>query len=178
MLDNIPTIEEMTNFITSKLMSKYAVKATEISPYRDTIRFDILGINRNQKEIRIIETKSCRQDFISDKKWQSYLPYCTHFAFAAPKGVIKKDELPKGIGLIEFWYEESNYIEYGQKYDYLSYQYTKGCVKLRDEISNDRYVSLLEAIVMRLIYEHERYSNYGYILEKLNKIESMLITGK
>lgn len=165
LLSKIPTVEEITNYILENLMRTYAVKAKEITPYDATIRFDILGINRSKREIRIIEVKSCRRDFTSDKKWESYLPYCTHFAFAAPKGVIKKDELPKGIGLIEFWHLDDENC-----FNTLQYQYTRGCSKLRDRIDDERYVGLLEAITMRLVAEKEEYKNYYYVLEKLDKI--------
>jgi len=169
LLSKIPTVDEMINYILDSLMQNYAVKVKELSPYRDTIRFDVLGINRNKGEIRIFEVKSCRRDFTSDKKWQSYLPYCTHFAFAAPKGVISKNELPKGVGLVEFWHLEDN--------SYLStlcHEYTRGCTKLRDKVDEDKYISLLEAITMRLVAEQEEFRYYRYVLDKLDKIHNDL----
>ena len=47
------------------------------------------------------EIKVNRQDFLHDKKWRQYLPACSQFFFCAPRGLIKRDELPKEAGLIE-----------------------------------------------------------------------------
>jgi hypothetical protein len=47
------------------------------------------------------EIKVDRQDFLHDKKWRQYLPACSQFFFCAPRGLIKRDELPKEAGLIE-----------------------------------------------------------------------------
>lgn len=167
LFSKIPSVKEMTSYIVNDLMRNYEIKMTELSPYRDLIRFDIIGINRNKREIRIIEVKSSRQDFTSDKKWEKYLPYCTHFAFAAPKGVIYKDELPDGVGLIEFWYEE----KWKHNYLWLQHKYVKGCSQLKETLDNDKYISLLEAITMRLLTEHQEHNNYNFVLDKLDKID-------
>ncbi len=53
--------------------------------------------------IDIYEVKQSRADFLSDirsKKWQSYLPFCHRFYFAAPSGIIKKEDTPADCGLI------------------------------------------------------------------------------
>lgn len=47
------------------------------------------------------EIKVYRSDFLSDKKWRYYLPYCNEFYFVAPKGMIRPDELPPEAGLME-----------------------------------------------------------------------------
>jgi hypothetical protein len=47
------------------------------------------------------EVKVSRSDFVNDKKWQKYLPMCHEMNFAAPKGLISVDELPKEVGLLE-----------------------------------------------------------------------------
>jgi hypothetical protein len=46
------------------------------------------------------EVKRTRGDFMRDDKWPEYLPYCNHFYFVAPKGVIEKAEVPEGCGLV------------------------------------------------------------------------------
>lgn len=46
------------------------------------------------------EIKVSRSDFLGDKKWQGYLPYCNEFYFVCPNGMIKPEELPDGVGLI------------------------------------------------------------------------------
>lgn len=47
-----------------------------------------------------IEIKVSRADFLADKKWRGYLPYCEKFYFACPAGLIKAEELEPGVGLI------------------------------------------------------------------------------
>lgn len=49
----------------------------------------------------VYETKVSRGDFLNDRKWINYLPYCNEFYFVAPKDLIGKNELPPGVGLIE-----------------------------------------------------------------------------
>ncbi len=46
------------------------------------------------------EVKVQRSDFVSDKKWTGYLPYCTEFFFVCPAGLIKPEEVPAGVGLL------------------------------------------------------------------------------
>lgn len=50
--------------------------------------------------ISIYEIKTSRQDFIKDEKWPGYLEFCHRFYFVAPKGIIQKDELTRGVGLV------------------------------------------------------------------------------
>jgi hypothetical protein len=73
------------------------------SKYGKTYRFDAISFNpfriSRDAVIRGIETKSSRADFVSDKKWMNYLSYCHFFAFMCQPGVIKKEELPLGVGL-------------------------------------------------------------------------------
>lgn len=46
-----------------------------------------------------VSVSDFRQD-ITKGKWQSYLKYASGVIFAVPKGLIDKDEVPKGCGLI------------------------------------------------------------------------------
>lgn len=46
------------------------------------------------------EIKVSRGDFLSDNKWQSYLPYCNEFYFACPSKMIDKSEVPDVAGLL------------------------------------------------------------------------------
>lgn len=48
------------------------------------------------------EIKISRSDFLGDPKWHLYLQYCNEFFFVVPKGLIRKDELPDGVGLIYY----------------------------------------------------------------------------
>lgn len=80
----------------------------------DGYRFDLIRIDPHRQYIRIFEFKSCRADFISDKKWQKYLKYCHTFTFVCPRGVIKKEDLPNGVGLLWLyqwkWKESDSWV--------------------------------------------------------------------
>ena len=41
-----------------------------------------------------------RSDFTGDHKWQQYLKYCHTFSFVCPYGLIQKDEVAQGVGLL------------------------------------------------------------------------------
>ena len=63
-------------------------------------RVDLIHINPHTQHIRIFEMKVSRSDFIADKKWQNYLKYCHTFSFVCPYGLITKDDIPNGIGVL------------------------------------------------------------------------------
>lgn len=46
------------------------------------------------------EIKVSRSDFERDEKWVEYLDYCHEFWFVCPPGLIRAEELPKGVGLL------------------------------------------------------------------------------
>jgi hypothetical protein len=46
------------------------------------------------------EIKVSRSDFLGDDKWHLYLPYCSHFYFVVPAGLIEPSEVPENAGLI------------------------------------------------------------------------------
>jgi len=46
------------------------------------------------------EIKVSRSDFLRDSKWRGYMPFCNEFYFVAPPGIIDKDEVPEGVGLM------------------------------------------------------------------------------
>lgn len=139
---------EMQRYILKYLMYRFEFTAMEMSPFYIPLRFDVIGINRTKRIIRIFEVKSSRQDFASDKKWHKYLPYCTHFCFAAPKGVISLNEIPSDVGLVEF--ERT-------KNGFLNHEYKRGC-KNRGRLTDARYLRLIEAALMRM-YEVQRENN-------------------
>ena len=134
-------------YVCKNLLVDYAVKGKELSPYGyhagARVRFDVYGVKRRTREIRIFEVKSCRSDFKTDKKWQKYLPYCTHFAFVAPRGVIKLEELSKGVGLVEVWEHERT--------KNLMHRYARNCRKLNERVQDKEYIELLEAISLRVV---------------------------
>lgn len=47
------------------------------------------------------EIKVDRSDWLSDKKFEQYRQYCHALIVVAPKGVVRKEELPHGVGLLE-----------------------------------------------------------------------------
>ena len=65
-------------------------------------RFDMWVMARSWAHPRFIgcEIKVARSDFLSDNKWQNYLPYCTEFYFVAPPGIIDPGEVPEAAGLM------------------------------------------------------------------------------
>lgn len=61
-------------------------------------RADLMAIDKTG-ELAIIEIKSGLADFLADKKWPDYLPYCDRFYFAvAPDFPVER--LPSETGLI------------------------------------------------------------------------------
>jgi hypothetical protein len=66
--------------------------------------FDAISITKSWTSpmIRVYEVKVSRSDFQRDGKYQCYLPYCHEFYFVVPKGMVKKEEVPDGIGLIYY----------------------------------------------------------------------------
>src|SRR5690606_10345987 len=66
-------------------------------------RCDVIGYNKEGR-IVIIEVKASKADFLQDKKWRSYLPYCHEFYFltlAEVTPLYYKNPECKGIGLLE-----------------------------------------------------------------------------
>jgi hypothetical protein len=58
-------------------------------------RADLVTIDR-AATITIVEVKSGRADFMTDRKWQSYLAFCDRFYFAVdrdfPQAILPQDE--------------------------------------------------------------------------------------
>ena len=69
----------------------------EVTP-EPGLRVDVMALGPTG-EIWVIECKSSRADFTSDRKWQGYLPWCDRFFWAVPAG-FPADILPEGAGLI------------------------------------------------------------------------------
>ena len=61
-------------------------------------RADLAAIDR-AGAITLVEVKSCRADFRSDRKWHEYLAYCDRFYFAVGRD-FPLDLLPSDEGLI------------------------------------------------------------------------------
>ena len=74
------------------------VSLEEFPPIKG-LRVDLLALGR-KSEIWIIECKSSREDFMSDKKWHNYLPWCDQYFWAVPTD-FPMDILPEQTGV--FW---------------------------------------------------------------------------
>jgi hypothetical protein len=62
------------------------------------LRVDVMGLGP-RGEIWVVECKSSRSDFTSDRKWQGYLDWCDRF-FWAVDAEFPTDLLPRETGLI------------------------------------------------------------------------------
>ena len=62
------------------LASHGLVTIEELVPSRG-LRVDVMALGE-KSEIWIVECKSSRADFLSDHKWQGYLPWCDRFFWA------------------------------------------------------------------------------------------------
>lgn len=61
-------------------------------------RADVMALGP-RGELAIVEVKSGREDFVTDRKWDQYLDWCDRFYFAvAPE--FPRQILPEGPGLI------------------------------------------------------------------------------
>ncbi|MCB1397140.1 MAG: MmcB family DNA repair protein [Rhodobacter sp.] len=77
----------------------------EVAP-RPGLRVDVMGLGP-RGEVWIIECKSSRGDFQSDRKWQGYLEWCDRYFWAVPQD-FPAEILPEGAGLIiaDDWFGE------------------------------------------------------------------------
>jgi len=73
------------------------VSVEEFVPARG-LRVDVMGLGP-RGEIWVVECKSSRSDFTSDRKWQGYLDWCDRF-FWAVDAAFPTDLLPRESGLI------------------------------------------------------------------------------
>ena len=73
------------------------VSVVELVPARG-LRVDVMALGP-KGEIWVIECKSSRADFMADRKWQQYLPWCDRFFWAVDND-FPIDLLPDETGLI------------------------------------------------------------------------------
>ena len=91
--------------------------ATEVEFYNSYSVADAVGLNLKRKEVRVVEVKSTKSDFIRDKKLfndkTSYF-YHAHYSYImCPKNIIQPEDLPYGYGLL--WVDEYDNIEVAKK---------------------------------------------------------------
>lgn len=65
---------------------------------------DAVGINIKRREIRIIECKATKADYVRDKKLldidNSYYKHCNYFYLICPIDILQLDDVPKEYGLL------------------------------------------------------------------------------
>lgn len=73
---------------------------------------DVVGINLKKKEVRIIECKASKEDYIRDTKLmnieQSYYKHCNYFYILCPENVLTLSDVPTEYGLL--WLNSKNEI--------------------------------------------------------------------
>jgi hypothetical protein len=129
----------------------YPYVATEFSPSGSGCRFDVIGLGRYTRQVRIYEVKSSRADFLADGKWPSYLPYCTHFAFVCPAGCIQRWELPRDVGLIEYGHPSFERMLANRRFGFTIHRddvlrSSRPARRLRDGVDDTHWLAILEAI--------------------------------
>lgn len=163
MLDYIPltatagrklATAELRSLATDRMRGLgYAFVANEFRPADSGLRFDVLGIAKFTRQVRIYEIKSSRGDFLSDAKWQRYLPYCTHFSFVAPAGAIFRWELEKNVGLIEYGAPAFENMRRARRFGLTivredCLRATRPARRLRERVADDQWIALLETIAL------------------------------
>lgn len=81
-----------------RLLDGLGFAAMQEFPLRARRRADVIGLAVNG-EIVIVEVKSGRADFQSDRKWPEYLEFCDRFFFAVDPD-FPREILPADCGLI------------------------------------------------------------------------------
>ncbi len=161
MIDYIPlsriagkprTTAELRRLATERMRGLgYPVVATEFSPPGSGCRFDVIGLGRYTRQVRIYEVKSSRTDYLADMKWERYLPYCTHFAFVAPAGAIATWELDRDIGLIEYGHPSLERMLANRRFGFTIarddlLRSSRPSRRLRAAVADAQWIALLEAI--------------------------------
>jgi hypothetical protein len=129
----------------------YPYVATEFTPAGGGCRFDVIGLGRYTRQVRIYEVKSSRADFLADKKWESYLRFATHFAFVAPAGAIQRWELDGAVGLIEYGHPSFERMLANRRFGFTlrpedALRATRPARRLRAAVEDDAWTALLETI--------------------------------
>ncbi|MFN2461028.1 MAG: MmcB family DNA repair protein [Candidatus Velthaea sp.] len=129
----------------------YPFVASEFSPAGSGCRFDVIGVGRYTRQVRIYEVKSSRGDYLADTKWHRYLDFCTHFAFVAPAGAIQRWELDRDVGLIEYGHPMLERMLANRRFGFTIHRddvlrSSRPSRRLRDAVGDTEWLALLEAI--------------------------------
>ena len=93
----LPAGQTLARGVARHLLGHDFVSVQELVPARG-VRVDLMALGP-RGEIWVIECKSSRSDFVTDKKWHFYLEWCDRF-FWAVDADFPTDLLPEGTGLI------------------------------------------------------------------------------
>jgi hypothetical protein len=131
----------------------YTYVGNEFRPSDTGLRFDVVGIAKFTRQVRIYEIKSSRGDYLSDGKWERYLEYCTHFSFVAPAGAIFKWELARGVGLIEYGAPAFESMRRARRFGMTirredCLRAVRPSLRLRDAVGDAAWIALLETIAL------------------------------
>lgn len=97
MPDDLQPGQLLARGVCRHLLSHDFVAMEEFVPDRG-LRVDVMGLGP-KGEIWVIECKSSRSDFQTDKKWQGYLEWCDRYFWAVDER-FPTDLLPPDTGLI------------------------------------------------------------------------------
>ncbi|MGF1560755.1 MAG: MmcB family DNA repair protein [Geminicoccaceae bacterium] len=95
--DELEVTESVTRGAARALVAMGYAPLREVS-LANGRRADLLGIDAHGK-LAIVEVKSSRADFTSDRKWHEYLEFCDEFGFAV-NAAFPSELLPVAHGLI------------------------------------------------------------------------------
>lgn len=119
-------------------------------PVADVLTLDV---HYRQPLPTIYDAKASRSDFLADinaGKWRKYLPYASRMYFAAPLGLVGKDEVPSECGLVTY------------NADHRTWRVVKGAPVRMVELADEVWLSILyrqreEAVRVRDLTERTRY---------------------
>jgi hypothetical protein len=97
MSDDLKPGQVLARGVCRHLLTHDFVSALELVP-APGLRVDVMGLGP-KGEIWIIECKSSRVDFTSDRKWQGYLDFCDRFFWAVDEA-FPTELLPEQTGLM------------------------------------------------------------------------------
>ena len=79
----------------ARLFASLGIAALTELPLANGRRVDVIGLDR-RGGLHVVEIKSCRADFLADRKWTDYLEHCDFFYFAVaidfPAGLLPDAE--------------------------------------------------------------------------------------
>ncbi|MEZ5751163.1 MAG: MmcB family DNA repair protein [Paracoccaceae bacterium] len=96
-MDHLLPGQRLARGVCRLLRSHDFATLDEVTP-TPGLRVDVMALGP-KGELWVVECKSSRADFASDRKWQGYLDFCDRFFWAVPAD-FPTDLLPPDTGLI------------------------------------------------------------------------------